>query len=449
MNTAAAPVSHRTIWALAAPIILSNLTIPLLGAVDTAVMGHLPHPEFLGAVGLGGMIFSFIFWGFGFLRMGTTGLVAQAYGADEGREIRRILAQSVLLALALAAAVLILQRPVWWLAERLIDTTPQITALTETYFNIRIWAAPASLLNYTALGWLIGMQDTRSALLLMVVVNGVNIVLDVVLVVGLGMTIDGVALASVCAEWSGVLAAAAIVVRRLPQGQWRWSEVADWASLRRLLDLNRDIMLRTLCLIFAFAFFTRQSAALGPLILAANTVLLNFLTVMAYGLDGFANAAEALIGRFQAAGRHRQPNPSLRRAFLLTGVWSGLCAALAALVFLLAGTSLIALLTDLPEVRETARRYLPWLVAAPVLSVWCYWLDGVFIGATYGQRMRNSMLLSLFGVFLPVWWFSQILGNHGLWLALMSFMVARGLTLYWLLQRSALGQELALVGDRP
>lgn len=444
-SSAVDQVTHGTVWRLSAPIILSNLTIPLLGLVDTAVMGHLSSPEYLGAVGLGAMIFNFIYWGFGFLRMGTTGMVAQAMGAEDHSAIRRLLLQGGLLALVLALALLLLQQPIRLLAMALIDTTPDIAALTVSYFDIRIWSAPATLMNYVILGWLIGMQNTRAALLQMLTVNGVNIVLDLILVPGLGMTVDGVAWASVAAEWSGVGVGLLLVSRLLEPGHWPWSAVLERRSLTRLLAVNQDIMLRTLGLIFAFAFFTRQSAALGPLVLAANTVLLNFQHIMAYGLDGFAHAAEALIGRWYGARR----SDVLRRAFRLTGWWSAGTAVLFALGFLLLGPSLIQGLTDLERVRDTALAYLPWLIVSPLISVWCFWLDGVFIGATLTRAMRNTMLVSLVLVFLPVWWLSRDLGNHGLWLALLAFMAARALTMSWVLRRDRpLSADAAALADR-
>ncbi len=438
------PITDREIWRLAGPIILSNLSIPLLGLVDTVVMGYLPAARYLAAVGLGAMVFGFLFWGFGFLRMGTTGLVAQFWGAGDHRRIRATLLRASGLALAIATAILLLQQPIWVLTLKLLDAEPEVLALTADYFSTRIWSAPATLLNYALLGWFLGMQNTRASLVLMLTVNGINILLDIFFVWGLGWSVRGVAAASVIGEYCGLLVGLWWVRRLAGPGSWPLRQFFNPAAWRRLLQVNGDIMIRTFCLMFAFAFFTRQGGAQGQLILAANTVLMNFQNMMAYGLDGFAHAAEALVGRTVGA-RDRQ---RLQHALRLTAKWSALCAAAVVLIYAAGGRWMIDAMTGLADVEQAATRYLPWLVVSPLLSVWSFWLDGVLIGATRTRSMRNTMLISVLAVYLPVWWLSRPLGNHGLWLALMTFMLARAVTMAIALKRRPLADRMWTADDR-
>lgn len=419
---------HSRVWRLAGPMILSNLSVPLLGLVDTAVMGHLSDAYYLGAVAVGALIFSFVFWGFGFLRMGTTGLTAQAHGREDYDELRAVLARAVVLALGLAALVLVLQGPIVWLAFTLIDASAEVERYGAEYFSIRIWSAPAVLINYAMIGWFLGMQRAQGPLVLLLVINVTNILLDLWFVPGLGMTADGVALASVIAEYLGVVVGLYLVHRYLKPypGSWRGIQLWHWPRLREMLVLNQNIFIRTLCLIFSFGFFTAQGAKHGDVVLAANALLMNFQTFMAYGLDGFAHAAEALVGR--AVGQKRRDE--WRSAVYTTGVWSLWVAAAFCLIYWLAGEQIIAMLTNIEEVRLLAQEYLIWLILAPLISVWSYWFDGIFIGATRSREMRNTMLVSTLVFFLPAWYLLQPWGNHGLWAALMVFMAARGITMY-------------------
>lgn len=443
MNSkASSGISQREVLRLAIPIIISNLTIPLLGLVDTAVMGHLPGPEYLGAVGLGATIFSFLFWGFGFLRMGTTGVVAQAWGRNDSQALKGLLLQALALAVILALLLLSFQKLLTYAAMQLVDARPHVEALTEEYLTVRIWSAPATLCNYVMLGWFLGMQNTRASLVHMTVVNGVNIILDLVFVQVLGMTVAGVALASVVAEYCGLIVGLFLVFKLLGKDRdrpWPWHWLKDMAGIKRLVKLNTDIMIRTLCLVFAFAFFTRQSATFGATLLAVNTVLLNFQSLMAYGLDGFAHAAEALVGR--ALGENRQS--LLKDATRKTFNASLLTAAGVTLVYWLVGDSIVDMLTDIEEVRTLSRDYLFWIVLSPLVSFWSFWLDGVLIGATRSRQMRNTMMFALFGFFLPAWWLSQPLGNHGLWLSLMVLMIGRALSMWFSLSRHPLIMDSA------
>ncbi len=420
-------VSHRRVWALAGPVIFSNISVPLLGAVDTAVMGHLPDPAYIGGVAIGALIFSYIYWGFGFLRMGTTGLVAQAHGAGDDDEVRAILARSLFLALVLSSCVMLAQRPVGWVAFSALDAGADVETLADAYFRIRIWGAPAAMTVYVSVGWLFGMQRMVGAVFLTIVMNGVNIALDLLFVIGLGWGIEGVAFATLIAEWSAAFLGLGIVAFRLRQmgGAWHWGRIADRTRTLDLVRINANIFIRTLCLVSAFAVFTAQGAKLGTVVLAANAVLLNFQTFMAHALDGFAHAAEALVGSALGA---RDPR-GLRHVVRATSLWAGVFAALFAIAYFVFGEAIIALLTTIPEVRATAATYLPWVVAMPLVSVWSFHLDGIFIGATRGSEIRNGMVLSFAGFLAAAWLMLPLWGNHGLWLALMLFMVVRGLTL--------------------
>ena len=418
---------HIDVWRLAGPMILSNLTIPVLGMVDTAVVGHLSEPYYLGAVAIGSLIFSFVYWAFGFLRMGTTGQVAQAHGRDDHTEIRSAFARAFCLALVLACVMLAFQAPIHWLAMLLLDASPEVELYAGEYFFVRIWSAPASLINYVLIGWFLGMQNARGPLYLLLLINIINIALDLWFVWGLGLGVAGVAWASVIAEYLGVVLGLWLVARelRLYPGQWLKAQIFNAAKLRQMLLLNQNIMIRTLCLIFSFAFFTAQGAKHGDLILAANAVLMNFQTFMAYALDGFAHAAEALVGK--AVGKRNQDE--FKRAVHTAAIWSVGLAAGFVFAYGLFGRLLVELLTDIEAVREVAYQFLPWLVIAPILSVWSYLFDGVFIGATWSAEMRNTMLIATFLCFLPAWYFLQGFGNHGLWAALMVFMIARGVAM--------------------
>jgi len=421
--------SHREVWRLAGPMILSNITIPLLGLVDIAVMGHLPDPVYIGAVALGAMIFSFVFWGFGFLRMGTTGIVAQVFGSGDADGLRASLGQALLLAGGLGLALLVLKMPLSALAFWLVQGSADVESLARVYFDIRIWGAPGTLINYVVIGWFLGMQNARVPLLIMVTTNVTNIVLDFTFVVSLGMTADGVALASVIAEYTGMTLGVLLVLRHLRAypGRWLKERVLDRVSFARMVNVNRNIFIRTLCLVFAFAFFTSQGAAQGDLILAANAVLMNLQHFTSYALDGFAHAAEALVGRYVGARDKRGFLRSVRTA----AEWAAGVALLFSLIYAVVGGLIIDLITDIDRVRAMARIYLPWIIVSPLISVWSFLLDGVFIGATRGREMRNTMLVSVLVFYLPAWYLLQPLGNHGLWMALMVFMAARALTMGW------------------
>jgi MATE family multidrug resistance protein len=419
--------AHRRALNLALPLIAANITVPLVGMVDTAVLGHLPEAHFLGAAAIGAVVFSFLYWSCGFLRTGTTGPVAQAHGAGDPAEVKATLYRALLLAWAIGLGLVVLQVPIRWLAFQILDASPDVIAGAKTYVAIRLWGAPAVLTNFVLLGWFIGMQRTRIGLLLQVVINVVNLVLDLFFVLGLGWTIAGVALATTIAEYTGAVLGLALAVRTIATlaGRIDRAHLLDRVKLRRLFALNRDIFIRTLVLISCFSSFTALGARFGDLTIAANAVLMTFHTFMAYALDGFANAAESLVGDAIGARDRRQLDDRLAATF----VWSAGVAVAFTLVYGLGGPGLIALLTDIPEVRAEAMRYLPWAVAAPMISVWSFQLDGVYWGAARGRDMRNSMLLSAAAFALAAWLAVPVLGNHGLWLAIMVLMAVRALTL--------------------
>ncbi len=418
---------HRRVWVLAGPIMLSNMTTPLLGAVDTAVVGQLPDAAYIGGVAIGAVVFSFLFWGFGFLRMGTTGFTAQAYGAGDHDELRATLLRPLILALGLGALLIALQAPIGMLAFRLLEASPEVEALAASYYEIRIWSAPAALVNYTVLGWLLGTQRARTALVLQVALNGVNVVLDLAFVIGLGWGVEGVALASLIAETGAAALGIAVVGRILARGGGSW----DWARLQRrdrvvaLFRVNFDIFLRTLALVFALSYFTAQSAKMGDVTLAANAILLHLQTMMAYGLDGFSHAAEILAGGALGA----RSRPAFQGAVRAATIWGFGTAVLVALAYAALGPALIELFTVLPEVRTTAEAFLPWMILSPLVSVWSFLLDGIFIGTTRTAAMRNAMAVSVLAYLGACWLLVPALGNHGLWLAFTLFMAVRAITL--------------------
>jgi MATE family multidrug resistance protein len=418
---------HRRVWRISGPVMVSNVSVPMLGVVDTAVVGHLPEPTAIGAVALGALVFTYVYWGFNCLRMATTGFTAQAFGAGEADEIRATLARGLVLALLLGALVVALQGPIIAAALGLIEASPEVERLTGAYYRIRVWAVPAGLINYVALGWFIGLHRARTMFGLQLFMNGLNMVLDVAFVVGLGWGVEGVAWASLIAEYAAAVLALALVLSALGRmgGAWRRERVLDRTRLARTLAVNRDIFLRTVCVVTAFAFFTAQGARMGDVVLAVNAVLLNFFSLMSFALDGFAYAAEALVGSAVGARDGR----ALRSAVRVSTAWALAFAVLFTALYAAAGSTIVDLITDLAGVREAARAFLPWAAALPLVSVWSFQLDGIFIGATRGREMRNAMVLALI-LYLPLSLaLMAALGNHGLWLSLLLFMGLRGLTL--------------------
>ncbi|AET91633.1 MATE efflux family protein [Burkholderia sp. YI23] len=418
---------HKRVLTLAFPIVLANLTQPILGAVDTAVAGHLDGPQYLGGVALGGLVFSFVFWGFGFLRMGTTGLVAQAFGARDDDALPASVLRALLLALAIGAAVLALQVPIIRFALLALGGSAAVQDTASAYCHARIWAAPFALGNYVVLGYLLGCQRVRLALVTQIFINLVNIVAVLLFVYRFGWGIGGIGAATAFADFCGFALGLAILWRLRPRGLAPLAPRAlfDAHAMRRLVAINRDIFIRTICLLGSYGWFAHLGARQGDAILAANAVLLNFQTFMSYGLDGFAHAAEALVGA-AAGARDRH---AFRQAVKVTMLWSAIGAAGFSIVFALSGGWIIGALTDQAVVQHEALRFLPWAAILPLASVAGFQLDGVFIGATRTHELMKAMAVSLTIFLLAAWALAGSLGNHGLWLALTVFMVARGITL--------------------
>lgn len=419
--------THRDILHIAVPIMLSNVSTPLIGVVDTAVVGRIPDPAYIGAVAIGSLIFTFVFWAFGFLRMGTTGMTAQALGAADADEVVAGLGRALLIALIVGLLLIALQWPIQAIAFHLLDASARVEWLARSYFDIRIWAAPAALANYALLGWFVGLGRTRTGLVLQLILNLTNMALDALFVLGLGWDVRGVALGTLCAEWIAAGAGLAIALRHARESGGRASlaRILAAARIRRTVAVNGDIMIRSLALIFVFVWFMAQGATQGEVVLAANAVLMQFISVSAFFLDGLAFATEALAGRALGAA-HRA---AFRAAAAMTTWWAAGIALLASALLLVVGPRLIDLLTVDEATRAAARLYLPWAAVGPLAGVWAFQLDGIFIGATRTVDMRNAMLASLV-IFLAAWWLLRPLGNHGLWAALIVHYGARAATLY-------------------
>ena len=416
---------NQRIWMLAWPLLLSNLTAPLLGLVDTAVVGHLDHPRYLAAVALGSNFFMFLYFSFNFLRMGTTGFTSQAKGRQH--DTRVVLLRGMLLAAALGLALILLAPLLRETGLWLLGGSETVQGLARDYINIRILGAPAALANFALIGFAIGSHNTRVPLKMTLLMHSSNAFLDVLLVQVWHWDVRGVATASACAEYIG-LAGGLFWLRHALRAPRQREPVWQLPAILALLSVNRDIFIRSLALLSTFFFFTAQGARLGDAVLAANAVLITFLLILSNLLDGFANAAEALVG--EAHGR--RDSTGLHHAIVATGRWTLGCAALGLVLFALAGAPLIGLLTDLPIIRDTAIHYLPWVLLLPLTASAGFWLDGIFVGATWGAAMRNTMLVSVVGFFV-LWALTQGWDNHGLWLAMNGFMATRGLCMGWVL----------------
>lgn len=420
------PLTHERVLRLALPIMLSGATVPLLGAVDTAVVGQSGEAALIGAVGIGSVILSSLYWIFGFLRMGTTGLAGQAAGAGDEIEVSAVLARALLVAVVGGVALILLQSLLFWGAFALSPASETVEALARNYLHIRIWTAPAAIAVYALTGWLVAMERTRDVLVLQLAMNGANILLDVIFVLGFDWGVPGVALATVIAEMLGLGLALWLCRGAFDNGVWRdWPLVLDRDKLIRMAKINSDILLRSAMLLAIFVSFTFWGARFGDVTLASNQVLMQFLTISAFALDGFAYAAEALVAR--AVGRADADR--LNRSTWLCWLWGMVSAVVMTLLFMVLGTWLIDLIAKDPLVQLDARRYIIWVALSPLLGVTAFIFDGVFIGATRGPDMRNMMAISLAIYLLAALALMPMLGNHGLWLAMSISFVARGVTL--------------------
>lgn len=417
---------NKQIVSLAIPNIISNFSVPLLGAVDTALMGRLESEHYLGAVGIGGIIFSFIYWGFGFLRMTTTGLTAQAFGENDIPECGRFLFRAICIGIMSSFLLFSFQ---WQLADisfHLIDANPEVENLARTYFYIRIHAAPAMLCLHAFHGVFLGLQNAHYPMLLTVAVNVVNIVLNLVFVQIFGMKVAGVALATVIAQYVGLFLAVLMFFGRYQSllTAWNIREVLALSKLKRFMSISSDIFIRTLCLVSSHAYFTAKSAAMGDTFLAINTILLQYINLMSYAIDGFAFAAESIVGKYKGA----EDIPNLKRTIRQVFLWAFVFAGVIMLIFVVFGERLLHLFTNQMPLIEGAKPYLIWIIVAPVVNVAAYIWDGIFLGATASKALRNSVIVSTL-LFLSSIYLLMPFGNHGLWGALMVLLVARGVSL--------------------
>ena len=418
---------HKSLLLLAGPMILSNITVPLLGIVDTAVIGHLGSAHYLAGIALGSAVISILFWLAGFLRMSTTGLVAQAYGKNDLTQLAALLKRSLLLASAVAVLLIVLSPLIKHAIAYLSAANGDVLAQAYKYFSIRIFSAPAALCNLVLLGWMLGVHYGRGPFYLLLVTNIVNIVLDICFVVYLDWAVAGAAWASLIADYTALVFALFLVVK-LAKKQGIELNVPNWLSISKmaeLLSLNRDIFIRSLILQLCFSFMTFYAARIGETTLAANAVLLNFLMLVSFALDGVAYASEAKVG--QAKGQGSVKNIELW--VKISVFWGMLFGVLYSAFFALFGSTIIKLLTNVPEVIQEATHYLPWLIVLPILAMSCFLFDGVFVGLTRAKNMRNSMILSAGVGFFGVFWVFIDWENNGLWLAMSCFMLMRGVTL--------------------
>lgn len=439
--------TQRKVWALAAPMILSNLSVPMVALVDTAVVGHLPHAHQLAAVAVGGSLYTLLTWAMGFLRMGSTGFAAQAAGRGDGGALRQVLLQGLSLGVLLALLLGLLALPLSGAALSLMQPSAELDSLAREFFQIRLFGLPATLASYALIGWLLGTQSARGPLAMLLTINLINVSLDLLFVFGFEWGVTGVAWAAVIAEWSGALLGLWLTRYALREhpGQLDPRALKRWVNWRPLLMVNRDIFIRTLALQLVFFLITVQGTRLGDATVAANALLLNGLTLAAYALDGMAHAVEALCGHALGA----RDRDALRRSLLVAGTWSLLASVGFALFFLLGGHWFVSMLTDIADVRELAVSFLPYLAVLPLLAVWSYLLDGLFIGATRAREMRDAMLIALI-LALPLAWMLQDMGNHGLWLAFLAFMGLRSLVLAgyaWKLSRRDLWFPPSVSGE--
>jgi len=419
-------LTHKRVLNIALPIVLSNATVPILGAVDTGVVGQMGAAAPIGAVGIGAIILSAFYWVFGFLRMGTGGLTSQAHGAGDTAEVAALLTRSLIIGLGAGLALILLQIPLFWAAFMVSPASPEVEGLARGYLGIRIWSAPAAIGLFGVTGWLIAQERTGAVLVLQLWMNGLNIVLDLWFVLGLDWGVEGVALATFLAEWSGLALGLWFCRTVFSMPGWRdRARVLDPGRLRHMAGVNIDILIRSLLLEAVFVSFLFFGAGFGDVTLAANQVLLQFLMITAYALDGFAFAAESLVG--QAFGARRVA--ALRRSAMLSSLWGVIVAALMTVVFLIAGGWIIDLMTKSEEVRRVARDFLPYVVFTPLTGVGAFMLDGIFIGATATRDMRNMMVLSALAYCCAAALLLPALGNDGLWLALLISFVARTVSL--------------------
>ncbi len=432
------PITHARVFKIAMPIVLSNATVPILGAVDVGVVGQMGEAAPIGAVAMGAIILTTLYWVFGFLRMGTVGMVGQAEGAGDRKEVSALLTRALLIAGAGGLLLIILQPLLFLGAFALSPATPEVESLARDYLFIRIWSAPFAIAVYALTGWLVAMERTTGVFWVQLVMNGVNVVLDIWFVLGLGWGVEGVAIATVIAEVTGAALGLYLCRAAFANPAWRdWTRVFERARLIKMMLVNVDILIRSLMLMIIFSSFVFLGARYGDVTLAANEVLIQFMYITAYAMDGFAFAAETLIARAYGRGQPER----VRRSAIVTSTGGLVVCVTMSLFFALAGPWLIDVMAKSPDVQDEARRFLWWMVAAPLVGCAAWMLDGIFIGATRGRDMRNMMTLSFIIYWAAVLALLPLFGNHGLWAALLISFIARGITLgakYPSLERAAL-----------
>ncbi|SEV97245.1 multidrug resistance protein, MATE family [Cognatiyoonia koreensis] len=421
-----ADLTHRRILHIAVPIVISNATVPILGLVDTGVVGQLGEAAPIGAVGIGAIILGSIYWIFGFLRMGTVGLTSQADGAGDTAEVTALFSRAVLIGMVAGAVIILAQGWLFREAFKISPASAEVESLARQYMAIRVWSAPAAIALYGVTGWLIAQERTRAVMAIQLLMNGANIGLDILFVIGFDWGVSGVAFATFIAEWSGLALGIWLCRDVFDHPAWRDRvRLLDPARLKKMAMVNVDILIRSVLLQAIFVSFMLFGSDFGDVPLAANQVLLQFLFFTSFAMDGFAFAVESLVGK--AIGS-KQPQ-AVRRASLMTGTWAaGICIAMA-LAFTLGGGLMIDVMTTAPDVRSAARAYLPYMIAAPLVGCAAWMFDGIFIGATRTVDMRNMMIVSTIIYFLSVIPLMAAYGNHGLWIGLLISFVVRGITL--------------------
>ncbi len=414
----------RQILGIAVPSIVSNITVPLLGLVDVAIVGHLGGAAYIGAITLGGMLFNVIYWLFGFLRMGTSGMTSQALGKRQLCDVSQLLVRSLIIALSIAFLFIVLQIPIRDLIFLLMKPAEGVRDFTVTYFSICIWGAPAMLGLYGLSGWFIGMQNSRIPMLIAITQNVVNIAASLVFVFVLKMKVEGVALGTLIAQWGGFAMGLFLLFRyygRLRR-HFAWKGMWEQASVLRFFKVNRDIFFRTVCMVSVLLFFTSAGSWQGEVMLAVNTLLMQFYLLVSYIMDGFAYAAEAMSGKFYGAGNFPAFRDTVRRSF----AWGGVCTVFFTLLYIVGGDAFLRLLTDEPSVVSASRQYVWWVYLIPVCSIGAFIWDGIYIGITASRQMLLSMVAASVSFFVVYGSLYNWLGNHGLWLSFIIFLFTRG-----------------------
>ncbi len=419
-------ITHQRVLTIAVPILISNSTIPILGAVDTAVIGQLGDPSALGAVGIGAIIITAIYWIFGFLRMGTVGLTSQAFGAKDNAEVDAMLGRCLIIGFVAGLIIILVHSIIFKFALYMSPASPEVEGFASSYMGIRIYSAPAAISLFGITGWLIALERTKSILIIQLLMNSLNVFLDILFVSYFEWEIEGVAYASLIAEWSGLIAGLYFCRDRLiAKGFFYLPRVFNKIRLANMISINSDILFRSLLLEIAIISFLFIGSDFGDVALASNHILIQFLHIVSYALDGFAHAAETLVGQSVGA-RNRK---SFRRAAILTTAWAGAMAIVFVLIFWCFGGSLIDIMTVSPDVRAETRLYLHFLAILPLIGLFAYMLDGIFIGATRTRDMRNMMFISFVGYLIVLVLFVPSLGNNGLWLGLIVLYILRAVTL--------------------